>query len=170
MGDKNKGFIKLYRSMLDWEWYDDPNTFRVFVHLLLKANHEGRKYHGIQIERGQVLTSYEKLAKECHISVRSVRTALKHLKSTGEVTSKATSSATLVTIANYGFYQSGNVKATSKTTSELTSERQGSDKRASTNKKYKELKETKEYARVRAGGGNPYFALLESGVFDDDEK
>jgi hypothetical protein len=33
------GYIKLYRSLLKWEWYDDSNVFRVFMHLLLTANY-----------------------------------------------------------------------------------------------------------------------------------
>ena len=28
------GYIKLYRSLLNWEWYDDINTKTVFLHLL----------------------------------------------------------------------------------------------------------------------------------------
>ena len=37
------GFIKLYRSMLQWEWYDDVNVKVLFLHLLLKANYEEKK-------------------------------------------------------------------------------------------------------------------------------
>ena len=31
----NEGFIKLYRKMLEWGWYDDGPTKDVFIHLLL---------------------------------------------------------------------------------------------------------------------------------------
>ena len=33
-----EGFINLHRKILDWEWYDDINVFRVFTHLLLTVN------------------------------------------------------------------------------------------------------------------------------------
>ena len=33
----NEGFIKLYRKMLEWGWYDDGPTKDVFIHLLLIA-------------------------------------------------------------------------------------------------------------------------------------
>ena len=31
-------FIKIDRNIMDWRWYQDPNTFRLFVHLILRAN------------------------------------------------------------------------------------------------------------------------------------
>ena len=34
------GFIKLHRKILKWEWYDEPNTMRLFIHLLLTASIE----------------------------------------------------------------------------------------------------------------------------------
>ena len=37
------GFIKLFRQILDWEWYDDLPTCRLFIHLLLKANYAERR-------------------------------------------------------------------------------------------------------------------------------
>ncbi len=35
-----QGFIKIHRSLIDWEWYTEPNTFRVFIHLLMLATHK----------------------------------------------------------------------------------------------------------------------------------
>ena len=99
------GFIVLHRKIENWEWYQDANTFRVFIHLLLEANYEDRRWRGIVIKRGQHVTSYEKLASELKLSVQNIRTAIKHLKSTGEVTIKATSKYTLITVANYNKYQ-----------------------------------------------------------------
>lgn len=45
------GFIKLYRSLLKWEWYDDVNTKVVFLHLLLTVSIEDSKWHGITVRR-----------------------------------------------------------------------------------------------------------------------
>jgi len=99
------GWIKLHRKILDWEWYDDPNTFRLFLHLLLIANHEDKKYRGVLVKRGSVVTGRIKLAEELGLSEREVRTALTKLKSTSEVTSKSTNKFTIVSIINYDKYQ-----------------------------------------------------------------
>lgn len=101
----NNGWIKLHRKILDWEWYDDANTFRVFIHLLLKANHDPIKWHGIQIKKGQIAVGRKQLAKELKLSEKNIRTALKHLISTNEVATKTTNLFSIITITNYDKYQ-----------------------------------------------------------------
>ena len=95
------GFIKLYRSLMDWEWYQDANVMRVFLHLLLDANHKAKRWQGRVIEPGQTVTSRQKIAEGLGLSEQQVRTALTKLKSTGEITSIATNKYTLVTIENW---------------------------------------------------------------------
>lgn len=46
------GWIKLHRQLLTWEWYDEPNTLRLFLHLLLKANIEPKEWRGTMIQPG----------------------------------------------------------------------------------------------------------------------
>ena len=41
------GFIMLPRSITNWQWYDEPNTMRIFLHLLLTANYTDRSWHGV---------------------------------------------------------------------------------------------------------------------------
>lgn len=91
--------------MLEWEWYDDTNVVRLFLHLLLTANYEDKSWHGITIKRGQLLTSIQTLAEQTHLSFQQTRTALSKLKSTSEITSKSTNSYTLITICKYDDYQ-----------------------------------------------------------------
>jgi len=102
----DNGFITIHRKIIQWEWYTDPNTFRLFIHILLKCNHESKKWQGIEVERGQCITSYGHLAIELKLSVKQIRTALSKLIRTGEVASKGTNKYTLLTVANYDSYQS----------------------------------------------------------------
>ena len=99
------GFILLHRSILRWEWYGDLNTARLFIHLLLTVNYEPQRWQGIAVERGQRVASLAKLAAETGLTVKQVRTALEHLKRTGEVTHKATSKYGLFTVNHYDRYQ-----------------------------------------------------------------
>ena len=114
------GYIKLHRTILDWEWYDEPNTMRVFLHLLLTCNYEPHRWHGIEIPRGARLGSYKIIAEELRISERAVRTAIKHLEVTGEVTRSLYAKNTVFSINNFDKFQ--------EVTSKVTSKRQGSDK------------------------------------------
>ncbi len=98
-------FVKLNRIILKWRWYQDANTFRVFVHLILLANVTDRDFGKITVKRGQLVTSIAHLSRDLKISVKSVRTALEHLKSTNEVAIKTTSKYSIVTIINYKKYQ-----------------------------------------------------------------
>lgn len=105
MGKQLSGYIKIHRKMLEWGWYDDVNTKVVFLHLLLTANFKDTEWHGIQLKRGDVVTSIPSLAKDLKLSERNVRTALKHLEVTGEVTGKSHSKFRIISIKNYNQYQ-----------------------------------------------------------------
>lgn len=101
-----EGWIKIHRGLLDWEWYSDTNCVRMALHLLLKANFQTKRWRGITVERGQLVTSRSILARETGLSEREVRTAISKLEKSDFLTSRATSSYTIVTICNYEKYQS----------------------------------------------------------------
>lgn len=106
----DEGFIKLYRKMLNWEWYTDINTKVLFLHCLLKANYKEAKWQGVTIERGSFVTSIRHLADETGFTIQQTRTALEHLTSTHEITQKKTSKYTIITIVSYSKYQADNTE------------------------------------------------------------
>ena len=101
-----KGFVKFNRKIKDWGWYTDVNTFKLFFHLILCANYTDGTFLGVKVLRGQIATSISKLAKETGLTVDEVRTAKKHLESTGEVTSISHAKFSVISIPNYDLYQS----------------------------------------------------------------
>ena len=100
------GFIQLHRKLLEWEWYHDVNTFKLFLHLLIKANFENKKWQGIEIKRGQLVTSIKHLSIESGLTEKQVRTSLDKLIKTKEVGKQSTSQNTTLTILSYDLYQS----------------------------------------------------------------
>lgn len=114
----NQGWIKVHRSLLDWEWYDDINTKCLFLHLLLTANHKDQKWRGILIKKGERITSLSKLAEELKIGVQSVRTSLDKLKLTQEVTQYQHTQYTHISINNYDNYQQTNTPTNKRLTSD----------------------------------------------------
>ena len=112
------GYVKIYRSLLKWEWYDDVNTKVVFLHLLLTVSIEDSKWHG-------------------GLSVKQLRTAISHLEATGEVARTKYPKYTVFAINNYDTFQSGAGKTAGKG--------QGKGRvRAGKGQQYKKVKEDKE--------------------------
>lgn len=112
------GWIKLHRQLLEWEWYDDINVCRLFIHCLLKANHADNKWKGKLIKRGQFITSLDKLVSETGLSKSQIRTCLKKLKSTHEIAHETTSQHTVITIENYDSYQGDDTRDSTPVTHE----------------------------------------------------
>lgn len=99
------GWIKFYRKFLSWEWYSDINTKCLFLHLLLKANHKAKKWRGITIQQGQLVTGRKVLAEEIGLSEQQVRTSLLRLKSTNEITIESTRQYSIITLVKWNDYQ-----------------------------------------------------------------
>lgn len=117
--DSKSGFVKVPRTFLNEEWAKKPQVLSMYIRLLLMANRESKKWNGIVVARGQIITSYSSLSKSCGITIWAVRAALKELQSSGLARFSARISArsqtdesarisargyTLVTICNYDDY------------------------------------------------------------------
>ena len=121
-----KGFIKLHRQIIDWEWYGDPATKAVFIHILLSACYDSCRFMGNEVSRGQYMTSLSRLSRDLNLSTRQVRTALSRLEKTGEIDTQTSNRATLITICNYDGYQ---VEERPKKRKRQTSDKQPTSKR-----------------------------------------
>lgn len=125
----NTGYICLYRQITEWEWYQNPNTFRVFLHCLLKANFTDGRFEGREIKRGQFVTSLDHLSKDTKLSVKEIRTALDHLQRTGELASESCNRYRVITIVKYDEYQMEGKQNGKQTASEGQAEgKQGASK------------------------------------------
>jgi hypothetical protein len=128
-----EGWIKLHRKMLNWEWYDDANTWRLFVHCLLKANHKDKKWQGIKIKRGSFITSSLVLAEEIKLTRQQIRTSLSKLILTNEITIKTTNKYTYVTVNKYNEYQQNNQQ----NNLQITNKQPANNQQITTTKEYK---------------------------------
>lgn len=134
----DKGYIKLWRSMLTWEWYDDPPTKDVYLHLILTASISPSIWHGIEIPRGSLVSSYRKIAKQTGLTIQQARTAISHLETTGEITRSAHSKFTVFTLNNYDKFQ----EVTQKSTSKSPKNQQANPNQSTFNQhQYKKIKE-----------------------------
>ncbi len=129
----NGNWVKLFSKFMNWEWYKDSNTKDLFIHCLLKANWKDGRFEGVEIKRGSFVTSLKSLSEELGMTVQEVRTSLKHLISTNELTSKSTNKYRIITIVNYELYQLVNKQPNT----QLTINQQATNNQLTTIEEYK---------------------------------
>ena len=139
------GYIKLDRKMLEWEWYRDPMTRLVFLHILLKANWKDGSFLGVKIPRGSMATSVKSLSEDNCATFQQTRTALKHLQKTGEITITRHSKFSIITVVNYSKYQSDNNHNDNHITTEKQAVKQSPNNSLTTIEERKKGRNKKEY-------------------------
>ena len=142
------GYIKLYRSLLDWEWFLDGNTLQVFLSLLLTANHKDSRYRGDVIRRGEVVFGRKQLAETLGLSEQNIRTAINHLISTNEITIRSTKKYTVATIVKYSVFQDcgecANQETNQDTNQQLTNNQPTANQQLTTSKNIRRKEWKKE--------------------------
>ena len=121
-------YVKISRKILDWEWYMDIYTTVLFLHILLKADWKPSRFQGTEVPRGSLVTSQQNMAAETGLTIKNVRTALKHLENTGEVAVSRHPKFSVITVKNYDAYQTANTVANS----QLAGNQQATNRRLTT--------------------------------------
>lgn len=129
----DRGWIKIYRKIIDWEWYKDIPVRILFEHCLLKANIKDKKWQGKVVERGSFITSLDNLVFETGLTKRQIRTAISKLRMTHELTYKTTRHYSVISINNYEQYQPNDTQ----TDTQMTHKRHTSDTQTTLTKEVK---------------------------------
>lgn len=89
------GWIKIHRTMLQWEHFNEPSVVTVFLALLLNADRDGKTD-----------ISLSGLTSATGLTTNTVRCALAKLVNSGEITRELTKGQkTTTSIANWSKYQ-----------------------------------------------------------------
>lgn len=139
----HRGYIKLYRKLLDWEWYTDTNTKVLFLHILIKANHTEKKWRGETIKIGSFITSLGNLANETGLTAQQVRTCLTKLEKTKEINKQGNNKNTVITVCNYESYKEEQQTNNKQDNKQVTNKQQTSNKQVTTTKNDKHYKNDK---------------------------
>jgi hypothetical protein len=99
------GYIRIHRSMLDWEWYSDEAAKCLFLHLLLSVNWKHGKWRGHDVEPGTMICSIDGLAETMGWTRSKLRHTISKLKKTGEIETTTTNHWTAITLVNWAKYQ-----------------------------------------------------------------
>ena len=146
--NKDTGFIKLKRNILEWEWYQDANTTRLMIHLLLKSNFKTKSWQGNVIYPGELITSLENLSTELNLSIGMIRNALKKLKSGKYIATKTTNKFTIIKVLKSVVYDNVNSQNSKQNDSPTTNEQQSSNNQTTTTNKVKNVLEIIERKEI----------------------
>ena len=129
---EDNSWVKLYRKLLEWEWWGDKNTTCLFLYLLLRANWKDTSWRGIEVKKGSLITSTPSLMRDLKMTERETKTALKHLEKTGEIVRQTTHRYSLISVKNFESYQDErptNVRQTSDKGLQIKKERKKEGKK-----------------------------------------
>jgi hypothetical protein len=135
-----QGWIKLSRKLIEWEWFDNSNMVKLFIYLLLKANHKENSHQGTKIKRGQIKTGLDSLSSALNIPKQQLRTCLKNLEKTGEINTQSTNKYRIITVCKYDSYQNDQQATNIQTNTQPTSNQQATNKQLTANKNDKNKK------------------------------
>ncbi|MBW8383531.1 MAG: transcriptional regulator [Youngiibacter sp.] len=131
-----QGWIKLHRQLLENPIFQNEKLLKVFIWCLLKATHEeydqlvGREI--VTLKQGQFVTGRHKGSAELNLKPSTFWDYLSVLKSNNTIDIKSDNKQSVISIVNWGLYQSGNYNPDSKSDSESNIKH---DSKSDTNKK-----------------------------------
>jgi DNA-binding Lrp family transcriptional regulator len=124
----NNGWIALHRKIYKSDDFKNQMEVAVFLYLVAMASYQPTKviYRKkiIFLKRGDVSIAYRDLAKKFNISDQNIKTIIKNLKASGNLTQTLTKNLSVYSIVKYNKYQdiepTSNQKLTDRTTTNTT--------------------------------------------------
>ena len=99
-----KGFTKFNNGIRNCAWYRIPNQHLVMDELIRIAVFKPTKFNNLTLKRGQVATSYQRIANELGLTTEQVRKAIAELKESGELTYFPVGPIAVCTVTHYEQY------------------------------------------------------------------
>lgn len=103
------GYVKLWRKSLKSDVWDNPNVWRLWCWLLMKASYQSCKLTVgltlVELAPGELVFGRKKCSIETGLSEKKVRNCLQALKTASRIAIKTASKFSIVSIINWGDYQ-----------------------------------------------------------------
>ena len=140
-----KGYIKLYRSMLENPLLTkDSDYMAIWVYLLLNATHAQitAMFKGeiITLKEGQLITGRKSISKKLNINETKVQRVLKRLENEQQIEQQTSNRKRLVTVVNFKTYQ----QSEQQSEQQVNNKRTTSEQQVNTNKNVKNVKNVKK--------------------------
>lgn len=137
-----KGFIKIDRAIEDWEYWGRPEAVALWLHILVNANWTVGYFRGIKVNRGEFITSLDKLAKEVGLTTQKLRTLLALFEKSENITRKTTNKYTVIKVVKYDTYQA--LQSTEQQANQQTNNKQITNKQQTNNNNIRIIRSNKK--------------------------
>ena len=138
------GWIKLHRQLLNSDTFKNEKLLKVWIYCLLKASHADHEQlvgrQKVKLLPGQFIYGRKKAAEALGMPESTIRCYVEILEKIGNITIKPTNKYSVITVINWGLYQSDeeiydSKQANKRTTNEPTDGHKQECKRMSKNGK-----------------------------------
>ena len=104
--DSTKGWVPIYRKLLDSKYGNNLEMIGFWTYILLEANHES-KYDrdGNVVHPGTFRTGRKKLSKLFNVSEYKIESMLKKLESEQQIIQETTNKFRVIRVVNWGRYR-----------------------------------------------------------------
>lgn len=110
------GWVKIHRKILDKGWYKNSKYVHLWLHILLKANHEGKEFFWSgetrQLTPGQFITGRKTLSQETGLPETTIERILEVFEKEGQIGQQKNNKFRLIDIRNWHLYQKADNKRT----------------------------------------------------------
>lgn len=143
----NRNWLKLNRSILTSNVFDNPKLLKVWIWCLCKASHKERdQLVGRQVEHlkeGQFIFGRKSASEELGMPESSVYNYFTQLKQMGNINIKSNNKYSVVTVRNWRFYQCEDKKRKQQNEQQMNNKRTTNEQQMNTNKNVKNEKNVK---------------------------
>ncbi len=123
-----RGYIKLWRKIIDGGWLKNHKLWVFWSWCLVKASHKECDLvvgcQQVHLMPGDFVFGLNKASEELDMSVRSIRTIIDFLRNSQNMTIKTTNKYSVISITNWGIYQSEEIQNDNQNDKRPTNDRQ----------------------------------------------
>ena len=140
----NYGWIKLHRTLEDKGYYKNSKYVHLWIHILLKANHEKNEFMWnnkiMIIKEGQFITGRKQLSLETGLTETTIENILNMFEKEQQIGQQKTTKFRLITVINWKEYQANGQQSDNRvTTNGQQSDTNKNDKNDKNEKKKREF-------------------------------
>lgn len=149
----SNNWLKLNRSILKSSVFDNPKLLKVWIWCLCKASHKERdQLVGKQVQHllpGQFIYGRKKASEELKIPESTLNDYMKLLKKMKNINIKSNNKYSVITIENWGLYQTHDFKSNSKSNNKSDNKWTSNGHQMDTNKNVYKEKNVKNYSSLK---------------------